>query len=114
MVDASSIATAPKMVCQSTCLEYSASEGQVVNDTLFCPGPDLTNGNRSANVYKDYVDCTNWTTLATNDTTYCVPGESNEGSCGYGSSTTQLCSFCSASTPDDCCYSRKPRCFSLL
>jgi hypothetical protein len=93
------------MICQSTCLEYSASENAVVNSTTYCPGPDTTNGNRTYNLNKDFVDCTNWTTLVTNNSATCVSGASNEGNCGFGTSTTQLCGFCSGSSPDDCCYS---------
>ena len=99
-----SAATSQKMVCQETCLEYSASETALVNSTEYCPGPDLTNGNRSFQLNKDFVDCTNWTTLATNDSATCVSGPDNEGSCGFGSSTTQLCNFCRGDSPDDCCY----------
>ena len=99
-----SAATSQKMVCQQTCLDYSANEYLLVNSTEYCPGPDLTNGNRSFQLNKDYVDCTNWTTLATNDTSTCVMGDSNEDNCGFGSSTDQLCGHCSGSQPDDCCY----------
>ncbi|GFZ51123.1 hypothetical protein JCM24511_08881 [Saitozyma sp. JCM 24511] len=101
----STTTSSPKMICQSTCLEYSASEYAVVNSTTYCPGPDTTNGNRTYNLNKDFVDCTNWTTLATNNSATCVSGSSNEGNCGFGASTTQLCGFCSGSNPDDCCYS---------
>jgi hypothetical protein len=99
-----SAATSQKMVCQQTCLQYSASESQIVNNTAFCPtNPNPTN--RTDQLTKDYVDCTNWATLATNDTATCVLGSDNEGNCGYGSSTEQLCGFCQADSPDDCCYS---------
>jgi hypothetical protein len=93
------------MVCQDTCLQFSASEYDLVNNTAYCPGPDLTDGNRTFNLNKDFVDCTNWTTLTTNSSDTCVSGSQNEGNCGYGSSASQLCSFCSGETPDDCCYS---------
>ncbi|KAL7422756.1 hypothetical protein Q5752_002049 [Cryptotrichosporon argae] len=98
------VANSQKMVCQSTCIEYSNSEYAVVNNTDYCPGPDLTGGLRDAQLTKDYVDCTNWTTLATNDSATCVAGADNEGYCGFGSSTAQLCDFCDSSSPDDCCY----------
>lgn len=107
--DTSTTTSSPKMICQSTCLEYSASEYAVVNSTTYCPGPDTTNGNRTYNLNKDFVDCTNWTTLATNNSATCVSGASNEGNCGFGASTTQLCGFCSGSNPDDCCYSGERR-----
>ncbi|ORY26810.1 hypothetical protein BCR39DRAFT_448703, partial [Naematelia encephala] len=101
----SAAATSQKMVCQSTCLEYSASEVNIVNSTMFCPGTDNTNGNRSYNLNKDFVDCTNWTTLATNNSMTCVEGTVNEPNCGFGSSSSQLCAFCNSSTPESCCYS---------
>jgi hypothetical protein len=96
------------MVCQSTCLDFAASENQIVNNTVgnFCPGPDLTNGGRAEQLEKDFVDCTNWTTLATNNSETCVSGADNgENNCGYGSSTVQLCGHCSGDEPDECCYS---------
>ncbi|WWC64969.1 uncharacterized protein I303_107583 [Kwoniella dejecticola CBS 10117] len=98
-------ATSMKMVCQQTCLQFSASETAIVNSTEYCPGTDLTAGTREATLTKDFVDCTNWTTYSTNDTATCVRGEDNEGNCGYGTSTAQLCEFCKGDTPDDCCYS---------
>jgi hypothetical protein len=105
--DGTSAATSQKMVCQNTCLEYSASEHAIVNNSIanYCPGPDLTNGAREAQLLKDFVDCTNWTTLATNSSDTCVSGESNgEGNCGFGSSAIQLCAHCRGSNPDPCCY----------
>ena len=102
--DGSAAATSQKMVCQSTCLEYSASEKALTEDQTYCPGEDYTNGNRSYQLNKDFVDCTNWTSLATNNTATCVSGDSSEGNCGYGTSTAQLCGFCQGSSPDDCCY----------
>jgi hypothetical protein len=92
------------MVCQDTCLKYSASENDITADQTYCPGPDLTAGNRSFQLNKDYVDCTDWTTLSTNDTSICVMGDTNENNCGYGTSTSQLCGFCAGDTPDECCY----------
>jgi len=103
-VDGTSAATTQKMVCQNTCLEYSSSEYSLVNNTDYCPGPDMTNGNRNTNLVKDFTDCTNWTSLATKDLTSCVSGMSNEGRCGFGTATTELCTFCSGSSPDPCCY----------
>jgi len=97
-------ATSQKMVCQDTCLTYSASEKAITNSSTYCPGPDLTNGNRSYQLNKDFVDCTDWTTLATNETGSCVAGDDNESNCGYGSSVAQLCDLCRASEPEDCCY----------
>lgn len=99
-----SAATSPKMVCQSTCRDYAASEQALVNSTMYCPGGDRTNGTREAQLTKDFTDCTDWTTLTTNSTETCVSGESNEPNCGFGSSTEQLCRHCSGSQPDDCCY----------
>ena len=91
------------MVCQSTCLAYSASERSIVNST-YCPGPGPTDGSRQARLLKDYVDCTAWTTLATNNTETCVQGIENEGNCGFGTSTAQLCGYCRGDNPDSCCY----------
>ncbi|KAK1923324.1 hypothetical protein DB88DRAFT_346524 [Papiliotrema laurentii] len=99
-----SAATSQKMVCQQTCLQYSASEVAIVNSTAFCPGPDSTNGTREFQLNKDFTDCTDWKTLATNNSDSCVSGASNEGYCGFGTSTTEMCSFCSGANPDDCCY----------
>ena len=101
------------MVCQSTCLDFAASENQIVNNTVgnYCPGPDNTNGSRAAQLEKDFVDCTDWTSLATNNSDTCISGDDNgENNCGYGSSTVQLCGHCSGDEPDECCYS----CTSLL
>ncbi|RXK37045.1 hypothetical protein M231_05704 [Tremella mesenterica] len=105
LYDNSSNATSPKMVCQETCLQFSSSEASLITDTSFCPGLDQTNGARQATLMKDHDDCTDWTTLTTNDTSTCVQGNDNEGNCGFGSSTKQLCDFCSGDKPDDCCYS---------
>lgn len=102
-----SAATSQKMVCQQTCLQYSGSEAELVNDTAICPGGDQTGGRRQAQLLKDYTDCTDWFTLATNDTATCVLGDNNENNCGYGASTGQLCNFCAGDSPDDCCYSGK-------
>ena len=99
-----SAATSPKMVCQSTCLDYAASERALVNSSIFCPGADTTNGGREAQLVKDYTDCTDWTTLTTNSTDTCVSGDSNEPNCGFGSATSLLCTHCSGNNPDDCCY----------
>lgn len=110
MTDGTSAATSQKMVCQTTCLDFAASENQVVNNTVgdFCPGPDTTNGNRTAQLTKDFTDCTDWTTLATNNSDSCVSGADNgENNCGFGSSTLQLCAHCSGNEPDECCYSCK-------
>ena len=104
-----SAATSPKMVCQSTCLDYAASERALVNSTTLCPGIDRTNGTREFQLNKDYVDCTDWSTLQTNRSETCVSGESNEPNCGFGSSTEQLCGFCSGSQPDECCYQGESR-----
>ncbi|WVQ95432.1 hypothetical protein IAU59_002529 [Kwoniella sp. CBS 9459] len=104
LYNSSTAATSMKMVCQSTCLQYSASENEIVASGTYCPGPDLTGGTRQATLLKDYVDCTNWTKLATNDTATCIRGEDNEPNCGYGSNTQQLCDFCRGDSPDDCCY----------
>nr|XP_019050962.1 hypothetical protein I302_01405 [Kwoniella bestiolae CBS 10118]OCF29892.1 hypothetical protein I302_01405 [Kwoniella bestiolae CBS 10118] len=104
LYNSSTAATSMKMVCQSTCLQFSASEHSIVNSTTYCPGSDLTSGARDATLTKDYVDCTNWTTYATNNTDTCIRGEDNESNCGFGTSTNQLCDFCKGDTPDDCCY----------
>ncbi|WRT70939.1 uncharacterized protein IL334_007938 [Kwoniella shivajii] len=104
LYNSSTAATSMKMVCQSTCLEYSSSEYSIVNSSSFCPGSDLTQGRRDTQLVKDFTDCTNWTTLATNNTESCISGESNEGNCGFGSSTNQLCDYCNNDNPDDCCY----------
>ena len=112
--DGTSAATSQKMVCQETCMQYSASEAQITNNTDFCPGPDLTNGNRATTLNKDFVQCTNWTTLATNVSSSCVAGSDNEPNCGFGTSTAQLCDHCSGSNPDSCCYSCECRDVGLI
>lgn len=71
---------------------------------MYCPGGDNTGGTRQVQLLKDFSDCTNWATLATNNTETCVQGSANEDNCGYGSSTAQLCDFCRGDDPDDCCY----------
>lgn len=96
------------MVCQSTCLDFAASENQVVNNSIanFCPASDNAFGNRTEQLTKDFTDCTDWTTLATNNSESCVSGDDNgENNCGFGSSTIQLCAHCSGDEPEACCYS---------
>lgn len=104
--DGTSAATSQKMLCQSTCLQYAASASAIVNSTA-CPGPDTTNGGRTTTLLKDYVDCTDWFTLQTNNTQTCIRGQDNEGNCGFGTSTSQLCSYCRGSNVDSCCYNGK-------
>jgi hypothetical protein len=92
------------MVCQETCYEYSRDEQAIAANTTIC-GADNTGGSRQVQLLKDFGDCTDWTTLTTNNSATCVLGSTNEGNCGYGGSTEQLCSFCAGDSPADCCYS---------
>ena len=103
LADGTSATTSQKMVCQDTCIQYSDSEKQIVAGAPYCPGPDDSGGNRTYQLNKDFVDCTNWTSLQTNDTSTCVSGAQNEPNCGYGANTAQLCGFCNSTSPDPCC-----------
>lgn len=82
------------MTCQSTCYEFSNSEKRLVNDTQLCGASTST---REATLVKDFTDCTDWATLQSNNTNTCVLGYKNEGNCGFGQSTSQLCSYCNPS-----------------
>lgn len=113
LYNGTSAADSTKMVCQSTCLEYAASERALVANTTLCPTNDNST-TRQAWLLKDYTDCTDWFTLATNDTNTCVLGEDNEGNCGFASDTNSLCGYCSGSTPPDCCYACKLGLFCLV
>ncbi|PWN92661.1 hypothetical protein FA10DRAFT_220976, partial [Acaromyces ingoldii] len=105
----------PIMVCQDTCIEYSDSENTIVANPQICtPTDSLTydhNQTRAATLLKDYVTCTNWTSLVSTNNATCVSGASNEGNCGYGPGvSTQLCEVCDPSgnrTVPACCYDRQ-------
>lgn len=60
-------------------------------------------------LFNSYVQCTDWTTLASANTSVCVLGQTNEGNCGFAGSTSQLCSFCdpATATPASCCYNSR-------
>lgn len=103
--------TQAKMVCQNTCTQYSASQQAIVANPGICaPTNILTaqhNATRSQTLTKDFTQCTNWTTLATNNTNTCIEGPANEGNCGYGPFVSaQLCQACDPSgnnTISSCC-----------
>lgn len=90
------------MVCQDTCLAYSDSQKELVANPAIC-APDSTlgtarNATRYATLNRDFVSCTDWTTLVSLDNTTCIEGASNEGNCGYGPGvSTQLCQACDPS-----------------
>jgi len=70
-----------RMACQSTCLMFAASENNLVNNQVACD-PIANYAPRAGNLTKDFAACTDWTSLATNDTTTCVLGQVNEPNCG--------------------------------
>ncbi|KAH8930121.1 hypothetical protein BT69DRAFT_1315175 [Atractiella rhizophila] len=83
-----------RMTCQSTCYEMSFSELALVNNTNVCPPPALPGSSREKTLTADFVACTNWTSLQTNNTATCIEGSTNEPNCGFGSAMNQLCSYC--------------------
>ena len=90
--------------CQTTCYQYADSELSLVNTTLLCNA--AFNATREATLTRDFTSCTDWTSLATNDTATCVQGAANEANCGFRSSTNQMCNFCDTtggSQVDACC-----------
>ncbi|PWN31618.1 uncharacterized protein FA14DRAFT_91499 [Meira miltonrushii] len=103
--------TQAKMVCQNTCRQYAASEQAIVANPAICaPTSILTaqhNATRSQTLTKDFTQCTDWNSLATNNSNTCVEGSANEGNCGYGPYTSaQLCQACDPSgnnTISSCC-----------
>ncbi|KAE8249992.1 hypothetical protein A4X13_0g4988, partial [Tilletia indica] len=105
----------PIMVCQDTCTQYAGTEDGLVSNPQICP-PDssltvLQNTTRYFNLNKDYVDCTNWTTLVSTNNATCVEGIMNEGNCGWGPNVNnQLCEYCDPSgnkTIPSCCTDSK-------
>lgn len=88
------------MACSDTCNQFSASEVAIVNNTELCPAGDSTK--RETTIATDLSNC-----LTTGgqqaSASNCILGSDNEGNCGYGNSTTELCSFCGASSPETCC-----------
>lgn len=70
-----------RMACQSTCLMFAASENNLVANTVAC-NPIANYPPRAGNLTKDFAACTDWTSLATNDTSTCVLGQLNEPNCG--------------------------------
>ncbi|ORY78474.1 hypothetical protein BCR35DRAFT_332353 [Leucosporidium creatinivorum] len=90
--------SATVMTCQPTCTEFSRSEVQLVNNTFICGAS--YNETRESTIHRDLSQCTDWSALASNDSS-CVTGTSNEGNCGFGSSDTQLCSYCDPNSDDN-------------
>ena len=73
-------------------------------DTSLCPKPG---SNAQAQIRADFTNCAlPDNSLSTRD---CIPGITNEPeNCGYGNSTTGLCSYCAKggiNSTDTCCYS---------
>ncbi|PWN51172.1 hypothetical protein IE53DRAFT_61832 [Violaceomyces palustris] len=104
-------AAVPIMVCQQTCIEYAETERDIVQNPRICEDDsDLTrwqNRTRYDTLEKDYMDCTDWTSLATTNVRSCVLGDQNEGNCGWGGFSNQLCEYCDPSgnrTVSSCCY----------
>ncbi|KAK0544040.1 hypothetical protein OC846_006203 [Tilletia horrida] len=105
----------PIMVCQDTCLQYAGTENGIVTNPQICTPDDqlsvLQNSTRYFNLNKDYVTCTNWTTLVSANNATCVEGITNEGNCGWGPDVNnQLCAYCDPSgnqTVPACCYDAK-------
>lgn len=74
----------------------------IASNSTIC-GKDNTGGDRDTAVSTDYAACT---AVASSTAATCVSGDMNEHNCGYGNSSTQVCSFCST-TPEKCCTERK-------
>ncbi|CBQ73021.1 conserved hypothetical protein [Sporisorium reilianum SRZ2] len=103
--------TPPTLVCQETCNQFASSEEDVVDNTAYCRNTNELNpfqrSVRSDTLSNDYYTCTDYSSLATTNVNSCVTGIENEGSCGFGYSTDQLCAFCDPAggvTPPPCCY----------
>ncbi|CEH19481.1 hypothetical protein CBOM_06802 [Ceraceosorus bombacis] len=102
----------PIMVCQDTCLTYSAAQSEIVQNPAICtPDANLTtarNTTRYNTLQRDYVTCTDWTSLVSTNNQTCVEGDANEGNCGFGPGiSNQLCAACDPSgnrTVPACCY----------
>lgn len=101
----------PTLVCQETCNQFASSEEDIVDNTAYCrPTDELNTFQRSVRtdtLSNDYYTCTDYSSLATTNINSCVTGIENEGSCGFGYSTDQLCAFCDPSggvTPPTCCF----------
>lgn len=66
---------------------------------------------RSYWLNRDFVQCTDWTTLTSTNNQTCVLGIENEGNCGFGPNVNyQLCQYCDTSgnkTVSPCCFDAK-------
>ncbi|CAD6974153.1 unnamed protein product [Tilletia controversa] len=105
----------PIMVCQDTCLQYAQTENVLVANPQICPPANqltlVQNTTREFNLNKDYVTCTDWSTLVSSDNATCVEGIMNEGNCGWGPQVNnQLCAHCDPTgnqTIPACCTDAK-------
>ncbi|KAK4041721.1 hypothetical protein C8A01DRAFT_14544 [Parachaetomium inaequale] len=91
-------------VCAETCAQFAQAEAYLVADSAFCPNPG---SNAQAQIRADFTNCAlPDSSLSTRD---CIQGVTNEPeNCGYGNSTTGLCSYCATggiNSTDTCCYS---------
>jgi hypothetical protein len=98
-----------------TCIQYSDSEKSATSNAAVCaPESQISAAaftTRNNTLTKDYVTCTDWTSLVSTTNGTCVEGVTNEGNCGYGPGvSTQLCAACDPTgnnTVSSCCYDQK-------
>ncbi|CAK9784832.1 hypothetical protein CC85DRAFT_327992 [Cutaneotrichosporon oleaginosum] len=91
-------AVLPKQVCATTCDQNRQSMQDIASNSTLC-GRDRTGGARDNEIANDYAACT---AGASTNTATCVSGDMNEHNCGFASSSSQVCTFCST-TPEKCC-----------
>lgn len=83
--------------------QFAQAEAYFLADRSLCPNPS---GNAQSQIRADFTNCAlPDNSLSRRD---CIPGITNEpDNCGYGNSTTGLCSYCAAggiNSTDTCCY----------
>ncbi|GAA96784.1 uncharacterized protein L969DRAFT_20128 [Mixia osmundae IAM 14324] len=96
------------MTCQDTCVAFADAENTLVNNSAVCPSNSLSTAARDARLTQDFTSCTDWPSLTSTNYSLCVKGSTNEGNCGFGTSTSQLCNYCNPSLSssgevDSCC-----------
>lgn len=90
-------------VCADTCAQFAQAEAYFLADRSICPNPGA---NAQSQIRADFTNCAlPDNSLSSQD---CIPGIRNEPeNCGYGNSTTGLCSYCAQggiNSTDTCCY----------
>lgn len=94
-----------QVACQDTCNQYSDSEKEIVVNTTLCPGGRGNKADTTINADLQY--CLGGNSSSSGHiapTGTCVEGVDNEDACGWGSSTSQLCTYCKGNK-ESCCGS---------